>query len=186
LMANPHIRSFPLLDLYISPLEYDPGEPGGRVILTKDQIATRGGIEVRFLGFDLDAGAHGAMPAASEPMTVGAVLEISRDGQSERVTPLFRFSPDGSTEFPPVEIPGGGSVALSGIDAESGAVELLLAGLPDLPGTPAKLSLDVTRKPLIQLVWGGLYLIFLGSTLAGIQRFRQALRHDEVQAAAGG
>ncbi|MCL4837926.1 MAG: cytochrome c biogenesis protein CcsA [Thermoanaerobaculia bacterium] len=189
LMANPHIRSFPLLDLYISPLEYDPGEPGGRVILTRDQVAERGGVAVRFLGFDLDTGAHGAMPAASGPptaMTVGAVLEITRAGRSERVTPLFRFSPDGRTEFPPVEIPGGGSVALSGIDAESGAVELLLAGLPELPGTPARLSLDVTRKPLIQLVWGGLYLIFLGGTLAGIHRFRQALRHDEVQAAAGG
>ena len=184
LMAHPDIRSFAFHDLYLSPLEYDPGERGGRLLLAKDQSATRGGIEVRFLGFDLEAGGHGTTPAASGPMSVGAVLEITRDGRSERLTPIYRFSPGGEVEFPPVAIPGGGRVALAGIDAESGAVELLLEGLPDLPGSPAKLALDVTRKPLIQLVWGGLYLIFLGGALAAWQRYRQALRHDATAAGA--
>ena len=185
MMANPHVKTMPLQDLYISPLEYNPGEPGGRITLAKDQSVERGGVGFRFLGFDLQGADHGAMNASAGPMTVGAVLEITRGGQTTRAMPLFSFSPDGRSEFQPLTLPDGATIALSGIDAERGAIEIAVDGLAELKGTPAHLSLDVTHKPLIQLVWIGLYLIFAGGVLAAINRYRQALRFDRADVAAG-
>ena len=40
-------------------------------------------------------------------------------------------------------------------------------------GEPARLSLDVTRKPLIKMVWYGLYVVLAGGLLALAQRVRQ-------------
>jgi cytochrome c biogenesis factor len=37
---------------------------------------------------------------------------------------------------------------------------------------------DVTRKPLIQLVWGGLYVVLFGGILATVQRFREVRRRE--------
>jgi cytochrome c biogenesis factor len=65
---------------------------------------------------------------------------------------------------------------VAGINATNGAVQLELAGVAN----PAKLSLDVTRKPLIQLVWGGLYVVLLGGILATVQRFREMRVRESV------
>lgn len=66
-------------------------------------------------------------------------------------------------------------MAIGGIDATGGAVELMLAGVGEGGGAvPGRLSLDVTRKPLIGLVWGGFYVILAGAALAFAARVRQA------------
>ncbi|MCP3962939.1 MAG: hypothetical protein GY719_34300, partial [bacterium] len=48
----------------------------------------------------------------------------------------------------------------------------------------ARLSLDVTRKPLINLVWYGLYVVLFGGLLSTWKRFRGALKVDEIEARA--
>jgi cytochrome c biogenesis factor len=74
-----------------------------------------------------------------------------------------------------MELPGGGRVAVDGIDATTGAVHLVFAEVAGVAsGTPARLSLDVTRKPLIALVWWGFYVILAGGLLAIVARARQA------------
>jgi cytochrome c biogenesis factor len=45
---------------------------------------------------------------------------------------------------------------------------------------PARLSLDVTRKPLVSLVWWGMYVIFAGGTLALVARARQLRKLDAL------
>jgi cytochrome c biogenesis factor len=47
---------------------------------------------------------------------------------------------------------------------------------------PAKLSIDVTRKPLIQLVWYGLYIVLLGGAVATFNRLWQVRRREAVLA----
>ena len=49
---------------------------------------------------------------------------------------------------------------------------------------PARLSIDVTRKPLIALVWYGLYIVLLGGAIATVHRLRQAMKKNEIQSAA--
>ena len=173
MMINPDIKSSPFQDLYVSPIEFDPGQP--RLQLTKGQSGQVGDLEVRFVQFnlDMDGNALAAMQAG-RTVTIGAELAITRKGQPGRplnVTPVYRLNPgSGAVETPPLNLPGGGTVFVSGINASTGAVQLDLGGVAN----PARLSIDVTKKPLIQLVWGGLYIVLIGGVLALIQRFRQA------------
>ena len=169
-MVNPDIKSSPFQDLYVSPIEFDPGL--SRLQLTKGQSGQIGDIQVRFVQFNLNMDGN-ALVAMREgkPVTIGAELAVTKGGQTRNVTPVFRLDPgSGSTESPRLDLPGGGTIFVSGINASNGAVQLELPGVAGLP----KLSIDVTRKPLIQLVWGGLYVVLLGGILAMVQRFRQA------------
>jgi cytochrome c-type biogenesis protein CcmF len=170
MMVNPDVRSSPFQDLYVSPIEFDPGQP--RMQLAKGQSAQMGDVEVRFVQFDLNMDGN-ALVAMREgrTVTIGAQLAVTKGGRTVNVTPVYRLNPgSGAVESPPTPLPGGGTVFVSGINANTGAVQLDLGGLAN----PAKLSIDVTRKPLIQLVWGGLYVVLLGGILTLIQRFRQA------------
>jgi cytochrome c biogenesis factor len=52
----------------------------------------------------------------------------------------------------------------------------------DLGGAanPSHLALDVTTKPLISLVWGGLYVVLAGGILAAVNRVRQVRQLDAL------
>ncbi len=168
-MANPDIKTSPFQDLYVSPIDFDPGQL--RLQLAKGESGRIGNVEVRFDGFDLQAEGNAmAAMAANQPFTIGAALAVTRAGRPVALKPLYRLNPaSGSVETPPANLPGGGTILIAGINATNGAVQLELSGVAN----PAKLSVDVTRKPLIQLVWGGLYVVLLGGILATVQRFRE-------------
>ena len=184
-MAHPDVRSLALQDLYISPIEFEPGEPGGsrRIRLAKGEKADVEGLQVRFLGFDLESAGNALQAmSAGGVVAVGATLEVTQRGRTERVMPLYRFTPQGEVDAPPASLPGGGEVLLTAIDATTGAVQLDLVGIGALAtgGTPARLSLDVTRKPLMRLVWYGLYVMLAGGVIATTQRLRQSLVIERV------
>ncbi len=187
LMANPHIKTSLAMDLYISPIEYDPGEPagGGRTLkLAKGESAEVGGTTFRFVGFDLNAegNAHQQISTGGK-VAVGATVQVNRGDAATVVTPVFRFFPDRSFESPPKSLPGGGSIALASLTPGEGAVVLQVRGLDGQEaGKPASLAIDVTKKPLIKLVWWGLYVVFAGGVLATIQRVRQAIRSERGEA----
>ncbi|HEY0514410.1 MAG TPA: cytochrome c-type biogenesis CcmF C-terminal domain-containing protein [Thermoanaerobaculia bacterium] len=175
MMVNPDIKSSPFQDLYVSPIEFDPGQP--QLQLAKGQSGQIGDVEVRFVRFNLDMDGN-ALVAMREgrPVTIGAELAVTKGGKTASLTPVYRLSTaSGSVEAPPVTLPGGGTVFVSGINASTGAVQLGMSGVANA----AKLALDVTKKPLIQLVWGGLYVVLLGGILTLIQRFRQ-MRTEEA------
>ncbi|HEX2254341.1 MAG TPA: cytochrome c biogenesis protein CcsA [Thermoanaerobaculia bacterium] len=197
-MAHPHIRSLALQDLYISPIEFDPGRPAGapeRLQLAQGETWTsnRGGDDttLRFTGFEVQSpdGTNPMMAMAEGgTITVGAALEvIDGDGAPQRVRPLYSFTGAGEVAAPPVALPGGGMVLVSGINAGDGRVQLDVFGLPgSAEAVPARLSLDVTRKPLIQLVWYGLYVVLFGGLVATFRRLRQSRLVDRLPERAAG
>jgi cytochrome c-type biogenesis protein CcmF len=189
-MVHPDIDSSLLQDLYVSPLEYDPGQPAGALpplVLTKGESVEVAGVELAFLGFDLgmDGGAVAQMEAGN-PITIGARLAVRRGDREDLVTPIYRFRATGEVHAPPIALPEGGQIQVAGLDATSGAVRLLARGLDSsTPGVPARISVDVTEKPLIQLVWGGLYVILFGGLLALGQRLREARVMEGLAGEAG-
>ncbi len=188
LMASPSIKSYLARDLYLSPIEFDPGDPGGgrkSVRLAANDAVELGDLQLRFLGFDLNAeGDARQQMATGGRVAIGATLEVTRAGRTERVTPVYRFVPNVAAESPPRSLPGGGSVALAALSPTDHSVTLDLAGLDaTVPREPARLSLDVTKKPLIGLVWGGLYLVLVGCVIAMIHRLRQSFKIDQPAAA---
>jgi cytochrome c-type biogenesis protein CcmF len=176
LMVNPDIRNFALMDLYVSPIEFDPGQP--RLELAQGEAGAVGQTQVRFVRFDLQAEGNALVQmAANRTVTVGAVLEVTQNGKPAIVRPLYRLNPaDGRVETPPLPLPGGGAVRVSGINASTGKVLLDLGGIAN----PMRLSIDVTQKPLISLVWGGLYVVLAGGILATITRLRQSRLLDTL------
>ena len=186
LMVNPHVENFAAGDLYFSPLEFDPGETGGgvrEVELAKGGEQTFGDLAIRFLDFNLDANGN-ALAAMREggKVSIGARLEVRRGAEAATpVEPIYTFDTDGSVEFPSQPMPGGGRVAVAGINASNGSVRLLLEGVGLAPDAKkAELSLDVTSKPLIGFVWYGLYVVLAGGILAFIDRLRSARRIDDT------
>jgi cytochrome c-type biogenesis protein CcmF len=186
LMVHPHIEKLALVDLYLSPIEFDPGRPPGEdatLALKKGETARVGETELHFVGFDLQAEGNAlAQMESGGPVTVGAALDVRHNGTSERALPLYRFQPDGRVESPAAPLRGGGTIFLTGINATDGSIQLVARGLAGASagGLPPKLSLDVTKKPLINLVWYGLYIVLAGGGLAAVHRLRQARVLDRV------
>lgn len=170
LMVNPDIRSSLLADLYVSPIEYIPALPP-RLELGQGESGSVGATAVRFVRFDLDVEGNAlAQMAAGRPITIGAVLQVTRGGRTDTVRPLYRLDPaDGRVDTPPMPLPGGGAVMVAGINASARKVQIDLGGTAN----PASLAIDVTHKPLIGLVWGGLYAVLAGGILSTTSRIRQ-------------
>ena len=113
LMVNPHIKSSALQDVYISPLEYDPGQPASSLLsveLKKGESAEVGNVKLRFDGFDLQVDGANALAQMQSGglVTIGAVLAVDRTGApTETIRPLYRFRSSGEVESPPLALPGG-------------------------------------------------------------------------------
>ncbi|MGH7337970.1 MAG: hypothetical protein ACREI7_10345, partial [Myxococcota bacterium] len=124
-----------------------------------------------------------ARMASGQSFTIAARLEATTLGRTEPVEALYRVQPEGRADFPPVPLPGGGQVALAGINATSGTARLFVErpGGADA-GIPGRLSLDVTRKPLVRLVWWGVYVVMAGGLLAIAARIRQLKTLDALAA----
>ncbi|MEO1368800.1 MAG: hypothetical protein AAFX50_16615, partial [Acidobacteriota bacterium] len=132
----------------------------------------------------LDPGAHFDDAAGGE---LDRRVEVERDGQTQTVVAPYRFRQTGAVETPRTPMAGGGSIAVSGIDPASGQVRLQVAAADSGP-VPARLSVDVTTKPLIKLVWYGLYVVLFGGLISTLKRLKHSRRLDrsEMRAAAAG
>jgi len=129
LVANPDIKSFLTTDLYLAPVEYQPGEEApvsGRLTLSKGQSAAFRDWKLTFAGFDLSK--QNAVPGA---LTVGVIIDLERPGKEPvRLEPTIVSTNDGVQAIA-AEIPGtsGGKIRLSGMNASSGIVQVELMGL---------------------------------------------------------
>jgi hypothetical protein len=180
LMANPSIRNSPLADLYISPQEYDPGAPmklGKQIPMQRGQSVRVGPAIIRFddLRMDQSGGADG------KTVAIAANLTVTPDGQPAQTQSLrYVAHMDGSApnQGEPQAVAGfpRSSMTIENVVPVQGQLLLSVAGLtPDfVPPTPETLSVDVTRKPLIALVWGGFYVMMAGALLAFLKRSREA------------
>ena len=174
LMANPDVKSFALRDIYISPIQY---EPDIQVLqLARGQSAEAHGAQIRFVDFDLsDAGADPMTRlAGGEPVEIFARLEVNTSEGLQEARPVYRFTSEGAVDTPMIALPGGSWAAMTRILPGLGRVQLEIAR--------PKLSIDVTRKPLIQMVWFGLYIILAGGLLATISRWRGAKKLEAALA----
>ncbi len=186
LMANPSIRSSAVTDLYIAPQQYDPGQPemvGRDIRLAKGTTTNIDGTGFTFRDFNAD---RSAMMRGEKTVLVLTDLTITPpDGSQHDMTVKYVFHLDG-TEAQAEEqaIPGlpNGKLRVLAVSPNDGAVVVRLTGVSKnpadefSPATVESLSIEVTRKPLIALVWGGFYVMMAGGLLAFIKRSGEARR----------
>jgi cytochrome c-type biogenesis protein CcmF len=186
LMVNPAIRRSVAFDDYLSPQQYDPGQPervGREVQLKKGTTTSVEGTGYTFREFNAD---RSAMFEGKGQVLVLTELTITPpDGSKHDVTLRFVHHMDGSApDAPELEVPGhpGGFMRVLAVSPSDGAVALRLRGVSKDPAaehqaaTRESLSVEVTRKPLISLVWAGFYVLMAGGLLALFKRAREAGR----------
>jgi cytochrome c-type biogenesis protein CcmF len=186
MMANPAIRSSTLMDLYVAPQQYDPGQAevvGRDVRLVKGTTTDIDGTGFTFRDFNAD---RSAMMRGEKTVLVLTDLTITPpDGSAHDVTVRYVFHMDSQqADAEEMDVPGvaGGKVSVLAVSPSDGSVVLRLRGVSKNPAdefqaaTVESLSVDVTRKPLIALVWGGFYVMMAGGFLAFVKRSREARR----------
>jgi len=184
-MRKPHVQKTLFYDIYIAPEEhYAPGEDpdektANTLELLKGQSKTYDNVEYTFEGFEI--GGHGE---AGGDMRVTAKLTAKPYGGSpEDVAPYMELTADNQKKIGAATLSDGTSIELAGIQADAGAV-LLSFSRPNQPAVQraSLLVLEVSRKPLVSLVWVGSVLIVMGAILALFFRSRNELLAQGVAA----
>lgn len=128
LVANPDIRSTFARDLYVAPVEYQPGDPvppSGRLVLTKDEPVAFRDWTLVFQGFDMN-GQH----AMGEAMDIGVVVEIRRPDHDPVVVTPHMVAADQGMRRMPADIPGTkGTLHAIAMAVDVGRVQVELHGL---------------------------------------------------------
>ena len=168
IMKRPHIERYWLNDLYLAPQQIRPAENGGLQI-TKGETHEVQGYHLTFLGFDM--GNHGG---STEDLRVATRFEVEHEGTIDTITPTLIMTTDelGNPRYisEPAYLDSAGAMPINieRILADQGAVLLDITGLDT--STPEVLVLDVTRKPMILLVWIGTTIVLLGCVVSFARR----------------
>jgi cytochrome c-type biogenesis protein CcmF len=140
LIANPDIKAFFTKDLYVAPVEFEPGKDApisGRLVLAKDQPTSFRDWSLTFRGFDMSR--QNAVPGA---LTVGVVVGLERPDAESVVLEPSMVSTDEGVQPVAVDIPGvpGGKLRATGMSVDQGVVRVEILGLGGGIGRTATLA----------------------------------------------
>ena len=160
-MKKPHIQRYMTYDLYISPLEMvgTQDEVAG-VWFAKGETRKVGEVTYTFIDFDRQMG---------DIVRVAARMRAEIGGRTVPVRPMLEVNVGtGTMNRIPDYLPGGASVSIASVDPNTGRVALELPGMPR-PQSSNILAVEVSTKPLINLVWLGA-IVMLGSAFMSVGR----------------
>jgi len=173
LMKKPYLKKKLFYDLYYSPQQLREGTEPEKFLLHEGELREIGDYRFTFLGFVMNQ--H---DLSSADLSVAARLQIEGEGRIDTIEPSMQMvtgeKGDSSLKERPVKFGANGqySVAVDQILADEKAVVLKVPSWGDL-GEPETLILDVSRKPVINLLWGGTTLILIGSLIIFFRRWSQ-------------
>ncbi len=153
LVRTPHISYGLLGDLYLSPLEIKRNE--GSFVVKKGESVDFKNYKIQFLEFDMAPHSMGGK------MVVGARLEVSYPQGEKTIVPTLILGLEGQREQEWAELPQeDGLVYLDEIDADNKMISLRIVDISE--DARETLILEISRKPLIGLVWLGTILMMAG------------------------
>ncbi|HEY2955594.1 MAG TPA: cytochrome c-type biogenesis CcmF C-terminal domain-containing protein [Candidatus Eisenbacteria bacterium] len=172
-MKKPHIERLLTHDIYISPLEMVGEDPAARALwLGKGETKQVGQVKYTFVDFDRQMG---------EVVRVAARLRVEIGGRTVPARPVLEMNmQNGVPNRIPDYLPGGGSVQIVSVDPNTGRVALEVPGMGHREGGDV-LAVEVSTKPLINLVWVGA-IIMLGSAFLSVLRRALDLNRSTVSA----
>ena len=160
---EPAIYRTALSDLYVAPVTAREKPPGRTLILRKGEEADVEGIRLRYLRAVMSS-----PKADGEDIHIRAYLEASRDGRKEDAAAELAYHA-GRVSSQPVAVLGSLEVNLLSVNPAEGAVTLAVRSLTAAPPVDSLMT-EISRKPLISLVWLGTVLITAGTCWAGCRR----------------
>jgi len=157
MMRKPHIKRGMIEDYYFAPMEYKKEELNFSepFDLSKGEEKEVEGYRIKFLNFDMTSHGQGG------EVRVGAVLEIGYQNQKVTATPAIVFEEQNKMTQIEANLPDGNLIFLERVMADQKMVTLSI-GKKGEENRGEVLLLEVSKKPLINLLWVGLVVIMLG------------------------
>jgi cytochrome c-type biogenesis protein CcmF len=161
-MKKPHIERFLTHDIYLSPLEIVGSDPADHALwLSKGETRQVGQIKYTFVDFDRQMG---------DVVRVAARLRVEIGGRTVTARPVLEMNlQSGVPSRIPDYLPGGAIVEIVSVDPNTGRVALNVPGMAHEGESRGILAIEVSTKPLINLVWLGA-IIMLGSAFLSMVR----------------
>jgi cytochrome c-type biogenesis protein CcmF len=163
-MTAPGIYSHPLYDLYVAPVEFDPGSYESMPIQLKPgQVYSFGPLKLYYSGLT-------ALGDHMNPEGIRAEMLAVRGKVHVPIGPQLDFHTERATI---IDLPGGSRVNIdpgTKFDSE-GSLTFDLSG-PNARLTDAYAIVDVTIKPFIWLTWLGMITTVVGGLISALRRAR--------------
>ncbi|MBW2602077.1 MAG: cytochrome c biogenesis protein CcsA, partial [Deltaproteobacteria bacterium] len=178
--VHPHIRRGLLSDLYISPVDFNPGERQSvnHLDLKKGQKTQVGDYELVFTAFDVSSGMG---QEDSKALSVGANLVVSYKGQDPiELKPFITVGGEHQHSGPSsrVKLPGPDEayVTLESLNAGEKTIHLDYQGPKPGKETDKQEALptliaEVSIKPGMTVLWLGTFLMLFGGCIAIARRW---------------
>ncbi len=171
-MKRPYIKRTLMYDLYFSPQEVRGVEERQQgLFLPKNETVDAGDYGFMFTGFTM--GEH------TGDLTVTTSIIVSYGDEVDTIAPsvTMLMADDGTSSLlnEPAELTGNGDtffVSVNRILIDEGAILIDVPGLLE-DNTGETLLLDVSKKPVINLVWVGTTLLLIGSVIVHIRHRRE-------------
>lgn len=168
MMRTPHIKRNLTEDIYFAPLEYNQEEYifSEPFSLSKGEEKEIEGNKIKFLSFDMRPHEQGG------EFRVGAVLEISYQGKKATATPAIIFQEENKITQIEAQLPNDNLIFLEKVMADQKMIVLSIAQKKKESGEI--LVLEVSNKPLINLLWLGMIVIMTGLFLTTWRKSKEA------------
>jgi cytochrome c-type biogenesis protein CcmF len=178
--TRPHIRRGLVTDLYISPVDFQPGKEESvaaakQLELKKEEQIKFQDYDITFVGFDIS----GMMAQNdSRGVSVGADLLVSYKGEDPAwLKPVLTMGKEGNTASR-VKLPGPAEayLTLTRIQASAGSIVLAYQGPASgqdeiVEKTPPAFIAEVSIKPGMTVLWLGTFLILFGGGIGVARRW---------------
>jgi cytochrome c-type biogenesis protein CcmF len=177
-MKKPHIERFITHDIYISPLEMVGDDPNQNAVwFAKGETRQVGQDKYTFVGFDIQN-------MGTPQMSIAAKLRVESGGRTVYSRPKIEIA-SGALNRIPDYLPGGRSIEMASADPNTGKVALILPGTATHSNQEV-LAVEVSTKPLINLVWIGAVLMLASVFMSAIRRLLELQRTPAAPGAAKG
>lgn len=175
---EPGIIRYPSNDLYIAPKALDIEHRSPKLVLMKglpSRLPTDSNWTIELLGFDMSQAQTSDIPGS---LKLGARIRLSSNDHKAIDTTLFTYF-DGNTFTPRLVYldQGGNALSLISIQRDQSQPERSTATI--LISDPSQhaamdrqvLVVDVSLKPMINIVWCGFLILLAGLLVSTIRRF---------------
>lgn len=183
-MRNPDISASFMKDIYLSPVSLNQPDAQDHThahesyTLPKGESVSMGGVQARFVRFDM--GEHGSETTMGGPdgMTIGSVLELSNGSANETIVPVAVYKPNSAPTYTPITSRlMNANVQLVGMNVGMGGggstVTVEVQRDDDAHAHGETLVVQASVKPFVSLLWIGTVIMFGGVVLSIIRRAKE-------------
>lgn len=160
---EPGIHRSMTSDLYLAPIMKRNGSNGQEFVIRKGETTLQEGLEIKLVRMAMNTGVGN-----SEEIRVQVVMEISKEGQKQEIMPEIAFR--GSRAMgTPVKVFDQYEITLNGVNPSNGMVSATVRNF-DSTAKIERVDVEISKKPMVNLVWLGTVLITIGTCWAGYNR----------------